>query len=60
MTQQANAHSCDFTFAIDIDLIGVHLQPYHQNSLYRQHQHKLSKMFYGLFCITEHIGHVTY
>jgi hypothetical protein len=59
MTQQANAHRRDVTFEID-DLVLVRLQPYRQNSLRRQRQHKLSKKFYGPFRITERIRQVAY
>lgn len=59
MTHQANAHCCDFTFVVD-DQILVSLQPFRQNSIGRQRQHKSSKKFYGSFCITECIGQVMY
>ncbi|VFQ76738.1 unnamed protein product [Cuscuta campestris] len=59
MTQQANAHRREVTYAIG-DLVLLKLRPYRQHSIARPLSTKLSRRFYGPFPILERVGPVAY
>lgn len=59
MTQQANKHQSDRTFAIG-DMVYLKLQPYKQASVRHHSFHKLMPKFYGPYKVLDKIGHVAY
>lgn len=58
MERTANSHRRDVHFDVG-DWVFVRLRPYRQTSLQSAYS-KLSKRFYGPFCILERIGPVAY
>lgn len=59
MTQKANAHRRDLSFAVG-DLVLVRLRPYRQTTAREHRYHKLSKKYYGPYPVIERIGPVAY
>nr|GEV00451.1 hypothetical protein [Tanacetum cinerariifolium] len=59
MVSQANKHRSDRVFEVGM-WVYLKLQPHRQVIIRKEHQHKLSSKYYGLFMIVERIGALAY